>query len=63
MEIAHEIIWIWLRKGNLKREIKRLITTAQNNVCETYYIKAKIDSTQRITCIGRVLIEKKQLMT
>ena len=35
--------WIWLRKGNLKRETESLL----NNTIKTNYIKAKIDKTQQ----------------
>ena len=34
-EISHEKIWIWLRKGNLKRETESLLTAAQNNAIRT----------------------------
>ena len=39
-------MWTWLRKENLKREIKSLLIAAQNNAIRTNYIKAKIDQTQ-----------------
>ena len=42
-EIAHEKTWIYLRQGNLKKEIETLLTAAQNNAKRTNYAKAKID--------------------
>ena len=43
-EIAREKTWIWLRKGNLKRETESLLIVAQNNAIITNYIKSKIDN-------------------
>ena len=39
--------WMWLRKGNLKRESEFLLIAAQNNAIRTNYIKARIDKTQQ----------------
>ena len=39
--------WRWLRKGNLKRKTKSLLTEAQNNAVRTNYVKTKIDYTQQ----------------
>ena len=36
--------WTW--RGNLKREIKCLLTAAQNDTIRTNYTKAKIDNTK-----------------
>ena len=46
VKIALEKIWIWLRKGNLKRETESVLIVAQNNATSTNYIKSKIDDTQ-----------------
>ena len=46
-EIIHEKTWVWLRKGNLKREIKSLLLAAQNNAIRTNYNKVKIDKMQQ----------------
>ena len=40
IEIAHEMIWTWLRRGNLKRESKSLLTVSQN-IIRTSYIQTK----------------------
>ena len=56
-EVAHEKTWTWLRKGNLKRETKSLIISAQNNVIKTNYIKAKINKTQQIVNVEYAVIE------
>ena len=40
-EIAHEMSWSWLRRGNLKRETESPIIAAQDNAIRTNYIKAK----------------------
>ena len=50
--ISHEKTWIWLRKGNLKRETEFLPIAAQNNVIRTNHIKAKIDKTQQNSKCG-----------
>ena len=44
--ISHDKTWIWLRKGNFKREIESLLIAAQNNAVRTNHIKARIDKTQ-----------------
>ena len=41
------MMWVWLRKGNLKREIESLLIAAQNNVIKTNPIKVRIDKTQQ----------------
>ena len=45
--ISHDKTWIWLRKGNLKRETESLLMPAQNNAIRTNHIKARIDKTQQ----------------
>ena len=40
--IVHKNIWIWLRKGNLKRKTESLLIAAQNNAIRTNYVKAWI---------------------
>ena len=40
-------MWTWLRKGNLKRETKSFLITAQNNTIRTNHIKARIDKMQQ----------------
>ena len=37
-EISHENTWIWLWKGNLKKEAESLLTAAQNNAMRTNYL-------------------------
>ena len=44
--ISHEKTWIWLRKGNLKKETESLLITAQNKI-RTNHIKARIDKIQQ----------------
>ena len=44
-EISHEKTWIWLKKGNLKKETESLLKAAQNNAIRTNYVKVKIDKT------------------
>ena len=39
--------WIWLRKGNLKRDTDVFLIAAQNNAIRTNYVKAIIDKTQK----------------
>ena len=39
--------WMWLRKGNLKRETEYFLIAAQNNAIRTNHIKARIDNTQQ----------------
>ena len=46
-KIAYEMIWIWLRKGNLKKETECLLIIAQNNTITTNYVKSKIDIAQQ----------------
>ena len=38
-EISQENTWIWLRKGNPKRETESILTAGQNNVIRTNYLK------------------------
>ena len=45
--ISHQKTWIWLWKGNFKRETESFLIAAQNNVIRTNHIKARIDKTQR----------------
>ena len=47
INISHDKIWIWLRKGNFKRETESLLIVAQNNAVRTNHIKTKIDKTQQ----------------
>ena len=46
-KISHEMTWIWLRKGDIKRKTESLLTEAQNNATWTNSVKAKIDETQQ----------------
>ena len=34
-DISHKKTWMWLRKGNLKRETECLLIAAQNNAIRT----------------------------
>ena len=45
--ISHQKTWIWLRKGNLKRETESLLIAAQDNAIRTNHIKVRIDKTQQ----------------
>ena len=45
--ISHDKTWMWLRKGNFKREIESLLIAAQNNAIRTNHIKSRIDKTQQ----------------
>ena len=45
--ISQEKTWIWLRKGNLKRETESLLIAAQDNAIKTNHIKARKDKTQQ----------------
>ena len=45
--ISHEKNWMWLIKGNLKRETESLLIAAQNNAIRTNHIKARIDKIQQ----------------
>ena len=45
----HEKTWIWLRKGNLKRETEFLFIGEQNNVIRINYIKGSI--TLKLKCM------------
>ena len=45
--ISHEKTWTCQRKGNLMRETKFFLITAQNNTIRTNHIKARIDKTQQ----------------
>ena len=44
-EIAHEKIYTWLWRRNLKRENESLLIAVQNSPLGNNYIKAKIDNT------------------
>ena len=45
--ISLDKTWMWLRKGNFKRETEYLLIAAQNNAIRTNHIKARIDKTQQ----------------
>ena len=45
--ISHEKTWIWLRKGNFKRETESLLMAAQNSAIRTNHTKARTDKTQQ----------------
>ena len=45
--VSHDKTWIWLRKGNFKRETESLLIAAQDNAIRTNHIKARIDKTQQ----------------
>ena len=45
--ISHDKTWIWLRKGNFKRETESLLIASQDNTVTTNHIKARIDKTQQ----------------
>ena len=45
--ISHEKTWMWLRKGNLKKETESLLIATQNNAIRTNPNKAKIDKMQQ----------------
>jgi len=45
-EVRSEQSWVWLQKGDLKRETESLIVAAQNQSIRTNLIKAKIDKSQ-----------------
>ena len=47
INISHDKIWTWLRKGNFKRETESLLIAAQNNAIRTNHIKERIDKTQQ----------------
>ena len=44
-EIAHKMIWKWLR-GNLKSETEFWLMAAQNNAIRINYVKVKTDNMQ-----------------
>ena len=46
-DISQEKTWMWLRKGNLKRETESLLIASQNNTIRTNYINARIDKTRQ----------------
>ena len=46
-DISLKKTWIWLRKGNLKRETESLLVAAQINAIRTNHIKARIHKTQQ----------------
>ena len=45
--ISHDKTWIWLRKGNFKREIEYFLMAAQNSSIRSNHITARIDKTQQ----------------
>ena len=45
--ISHEKTWIWLGKGNFKRETESLQIAAQDNAVRTVHINARRDKTQQ----------------
>ena len=45
-DISHEKTWMWLRKGNFKRETASLRIAAQNKAIRTNHIKARTGKTQ-----------------
>ena len=45
--ISHDKTWIWLRKGNFKRETESLLIAAQYSAIRTNHIKARIDKSQQ----------------
>ena len=45
--ISHDKTWIWLRKGNFKRETESLLITAQDHAIRTNHIQVRIDKTQQ----------------
>ena len=46
-KIAHEKMWIWLRRGNHRREIESPLLATQTNIRRNNYIKTKINNTQQ----------------
>ena len=46
-DISHKKTWMWLRKGNLKRETETLLIAAQINAIRINDIKARIDKMQQ----------------
>ena len=46
--ISHEKTWMWLRKGNFKRETESFLIATQNNAIRTNH-KARIDKLQQNT--------------
>ena len=50
--ISHHKTWIWLRKGNFKRDTESLLIAAQNNAIRINHIKARIDKTQQNSKCG-----------
>ena len=45
--ISYKKAWMWIRKGNFKRETESLRIAAQNNTIRTNHIKARLDKTQQ----------------
>ena len=45
--ISHEKTWVYLKKGNFKRESESLFIATQNNSTRINHIKARIDETQQ----------------
>ena len=53
----------WLKKRNLKREIKYLLKAVENDVIKTKYVKAKVNSAQEIAYVCFVATKIKKLIT
>ena len=47
INISHDKTWIWLGKGNFKRETESLPIAAQNNTVRNNHVKTRIDKTQQ----------------
>ena len=39
--------WIWLRRGNMKKETKSILIATQYNAIGVNYVEAKVDDTQK----------------
>ena len=61
--ISHDKTWIWLRKGNFKRETESLLIAAQDNAVRTNHIKTRIDKTRQIANAVYVVTEMKPSIT
>ena len=47
INISHEKMWTWLRKGTVKIEAESLLIASENNPIKNNHIKARIDKTQQ----------------
>ena len=45
-EIAHEMTWVWPRRGNHKKETESLLIAEENTEMRTNCVKGKIDNMQ-----------------